>query len=251
MGEKKNGRQRGLDQRRRLRHGGRDGTALRPAGGAGRHRRRGRRAGRIAGRGHPGCGGEAIFLPCDVRREAEVRDSIQATVAAFSSLRTIVNSAGIVHVRLLHEYDEQDWDDLMAVNLKSVFFSIKHGYAHLKWLRRSYVVNVGSIGSFTGQATTPAYNTSKAAVLQLTRGIALDYAADGLRCNCGCPGITDTPMLRYHLSKAADPEGTLRGRLRRVPIGTVLEPEQIARAILFFSCEDSAGITGTSLVVDG
>lgn len=196
-------------------------------------------------------GGEAIFLPCDVRREAEVRDSIQATVATFGSLRTIVNSAGVVHVRLLHEYDEQEWDDLMAVNLKSVFFSIKHGYAHLKRLRRSYVVNVGSIGSFTGQATTPAYNTSKAAVLQLTRGIALDYAADGLRCNCVCPGITDTPMLRYHLSKAADPEGTLRGRLRRVPIGTVLEPEQISRAILFFSCEDSAGITGTSLVVDG
>ena len=113
------------------------------------------------------------------------------------------------------------------------------------------MVNIGSVGSFIGQAGTPAYTTSKHAVLGLSRSIALDYAVDGLRCNCICPGITDTPMLRFHLNTTADPEATLAERLRRVPMGVALMPADIARAALYFCCEDSAGITGTSLVVDG
>ena len=113
------------------------------------------------------------------------------------------------------------------------------------------MVNVGSISSFVGQATTPAYTASKGALLSLTQSIALDYAADGLRGNCVCPGITDTPLLRQHLQAAADPVASLRGRLQRVPLGRILTPDEIARAALYLSCEDSAGITGTSLVIDG
>lgn len=196
-------------------------------------------------------GAQAIYQECDVRAETQVRGAIDAAAAAFGGLQIVVNCAGVVHVKQLHEYDEAEWDDLMGVNLKSIFFSIKHAYPHLRKNRRSYMVNVGSIGSFTGQANTPAYNTSKAAVLQISRGIAVDYAADGLRCNCVCPGITDTPMLRYHLRTTPDPDATLRQRLRRVPTGVALVPEDIAKAILYLSCEDSSGITGTSLVVDG
>lgn len=122
--------------------------------------------------------------------------------------------------------------------------------AHLRKNKRSYIVNVGSISSFVGQARTPVYTASKHAVLGLSRSIALDYAAIGVRCNCVCPGITDTPLLRYHLSSEGDPEETLRKRLRRVPMGVRLMPREIARSVLYFSCEDSAGITGTSLVVD-
>ena len=101
-----------------------------------------------------------------------------------------------------------------------------------------------------GQALTPAYTTSKHAIVGLTKSIALDYAADRIRCNCICPGITDTPMLRQHLNAQPDPEAALAARLRRVPLGRVLTPEDIARAILFLSCEDSSGITGTTLVID-
>ena len=128
---------------------------------------------------------------------------------------------------------------------------MKHAYPHLKKNSRSYVVNIGSVGSFISQPATPSYIASKGAVLMLSRSIALDYAADGLRCNCVCPGITDTPLLRYHMSKAPDPEAALAARLRRVPMGVALTPHDIAKAVLYFSCEDSAGITGTSLIVDG
>lgn len=196
-------------------------------------------------------GGRAKFLECDVSDEAAVHSSIDQTVSEFGGLQTIVNCAGIVQIKLLHELDAADWDRVMNVNVKSIFLSVKHGLAHLKKNPRSYIVNIGSVGSFVGQRSTPAYTSSKGAVMQLSKSIALDYAADGIRCNCVCPGITDTPMLREHLRTSAEPQTALRNRLRRVPIGVVLTPNDIAKAVLYFSCEDSAGITGTSLVVDG
>jgi NAD(P)-dependent dehydrogenase (short-subunit alcohol dehydrogenase family) len=201
--------------------------------------------------GRIGSTGPMIFLQADVSSEEQVRDSLAKTVARFAGLNIIVNCAGLVHVKLLHEYEQAEWDRLMGVNLKSIFFSVKHGLQYLRCHAPSYVVNVGSISSFVGQAATPAYTASKAAVLGLTRSIALDYAALGLRCNCVCPGITDTPMLREHLNKTSDPEATLSERLRRVPMRSALQPADIANAVLYLSCEDSAGVTGTSLVVDG
>jgi len=196
-------------------------------------------------------GGRAKFIATDVAVENEVRASIDETVGEFGSLQIMVNCAGIIHVAPLHEYSEPEWDRLMGVNVKGIFFALKHGLVHLKKNAQSYMVNVGSISSFVGQAETPAYTASKGAVLQLSRSIALDYAVEGLRCNCLCPGITDTPMLRRHLKNSHDPEAALAQRLRRVPAGAALAPIEIARSILYLSCEDSAGVTGTSLNVDG
>ncbi len=196
-------------------------------------------------------GGQARFIECDVTQEEALRASMQQTVAEFGGLQIIVNCAGIVHVAPLHEYSSAQWDLLMGVNLKSIFFAVKHGIAHLKQNKRSYVVNIGSVGSFIGQPSTPAYTASKGAVLQLSKSIALDYAGDGLRCNCICPGITDTPMLRFHMSQSPDADAALAARLRRVPTGVALTPHDIAKAVLYLSCEDSSGITGTSLLIDG
>lgn len=196
-------------------------------------------------------GASALFTPCDVADELQVQASIEQTVELFGGLQIVVNAAGIVHVGPLDAYTSDEWDRLMAVNMKSIFLSLKHAIRHLKANPRSYVVSIGSISSFVGQAQTPAYTASKGAVLQLSRSIALDYAAVGLRSNCICPGITDTPMLREHLSHAANPEEQLAERLRRVPTGVLMEPGDIAKAALFLACEDSSGITGTSLVVDG
>jgi NAD(P)-dependent dehydrogenase (short-subunit alcohol dehydrogenase family) len=198
-----------------------------------------------------GSGSAAQFSECDVTSEEQVRASIAHAVQTFGGLEILVNCAGIVHVKLLHEYTVQEWDTLMAVNLRSIFFSIKHGIEHLRRNPRSYMVNVGSISSYVGQAGTPAYTASKGGVLLLSQSIALDYAGDGLRCNCVCPGITDTPMLRHHLQAVSDPAGTLAKRLHRVPLGRALTPDDIARTVLYLSCEDSAGVTGTSVVVDG
>jgi len=165
-------------------------------------------------------------------------------------LDIVINNAGMVHIKPLHEYTERQWDHVMNVNVKSMFFATKHAIPHLRRSGRGYIVNVGSISSFVGQALTPVYTTTKHAVVGLTKSIALDYAVDGIRCNCVCPGITDTPMLREHLNAQPDPSAALAKRLRRVPMGVALLPHDAAKTILFLSCEDSSGITGTTLVID-
>ncbi len=195
-------------------------------------------------------GGEAFPVTCDVRSEKQVRDSLRRTVERFGGLDILVNNAGMVQVKPLHEYTESQWDEVINVNVKSMFLATKHAVRYLRRSKRSHIVNVGSISSFVGQALTPVYTTSKHAIVGLTRSIALDYAANGVRCNCVCPGITDTPMLREHLDVHPDPEAALDARLRRVPLGIALTPDDVARSILFLSCEDSAGITGTTLVID-
>lgn len=196
-------------------------------------------------------GKKAMAIAADVADEAQVKTSLDRCAEHFGHLDIIINCAGVVHVKPLHEYSEAEWDRLMGINVKSIFFSVKHGIAPLRKQTRSYMVNIGSVGTFVGQPNTPAYTASKGAVLQLTRSIALDYAADGLRCNCVCPGITDTPMLRYHMRTLPDPEAALAQRLRRVPMGVPLTPMDIARNILYLCTEDSAGVTGTSLIIDG
>lgn len=195
-------------------------------------------------------GGKAIVFEGDMSREAEVAASVAATVKQFGRLDIVVNNAGIVEIGDLHTYGEEQWDRVMAVNVKSMFLAFKHAFPHLRAARRSYVVNVGSISSFVGQARTPVYTTSKHAVLGLTRSIALDYAVHGIRCNCICPGITETPMLWEHLNVHPNPQGALDERLKRVPMGVSLSPRDVAKTVRYFSCEDSVGITGTSLTVD-
>jgi NAD(P)-dependent dehydrogenase (short-subunit alcohol dehydrogenase family) len=195
-------------------------------------------------------GGKAQFFECDVRKEDSVRNSIDQTTQTFGGLHIIINCAGIVQVKQLHELEVAEWDRLMDINLKSIFLSTKHAIPHLRKNQRSYIVNIGSIGSFISQSSTPAYIASKGGVLMLSKSIALDYARDGVRCNCICPGITDTPMFREHMDKAPDPEAAIAARLRRVPMGVSLTPHDIAKSALYFSCEDSAGVTGTSLIID-
>jgi NAD(P)-dependent dehydrogenase (short-subunit alcohol dehydrogenase family) len=195
-------------------------------------------------------GGEAIGLRADVADEMAVGKSLRQTAERFGGLDIVVNNAGMVDVRQLHDYTAAQWDRVMNVNLKSMFFAFKHALPFLRKRTRSWVVNVGSISSFVGQAGTPVYTASKHAIVGLTKSIALDYAAAGVRCNCICPGITDTPMLREHLDATPDPEATLAARLKRVPMGVALTPLDVARSVLFFSCDDSAGVTGASLVID-
>src|SRR5436305_5924595 len=125
-------------------------------------------------------GHDVLPIACDVSNERQVRDSIRATVARFRGLDVLVNNAGMVHVKALHKYTESEWDRVMGVNVKSMFFALKHALPHLRRAGRSYIVNVGSISSFVGQAMTPVYTTSKHAIVCLTKSIALHDVIDGV-----------------------------------------------------------------------
>ena len=141
---------------------------------------------------------------------------------------------------------------MMDVNLKSVFLMVKHSLPWLHLAPQPTVVNIGSVSSFVAQQRTPAKHVaSKGGVLQLSKALALDLAPDGIRVNCVCPGITETPMIRFHVNATPDPERTLRERLGRVPLRRAMSPREIADAVLYLSSDQSSGVTGTSLVVDG
>lgn len=196
-------------------------------------------------------GYKALFVKCDVTCATDVEQSIKAAVDTFGGLHILVNNAAIVDVGMLHEADESTWTQMIDTNVKSIYYSLKCAFAQFEKNGQSYIVNVGSISSLVAQDRTPIYSTTKGAVLQLTRSIAVDYARYGIRCNCVCPGITETPLLRSHIESLHDPEEHLAIRLRRVPLNRILTPYDIGKSILYFSCEDSAGVTGTSVIVDG
>lgn len=139
----------------------------------------------------------------------------------------------------------------MAVNVKSVFLATRHAVPQMRRNGKGAIVNTGSIASFTGQVGTPVYSASKGAIALLTKSLALDLGRDGIRVNCICPGITDTPMLREHLGHGDEGEARIRARLARVPLGKILRPEDVARAALYLVCDESDGITGVLHVVDG
>jgi NAD(P)-dependent dehydrogenase (short-subunit alcohol dehydrogenase family) len=196
-------------------------------------------------------GNEAFFAHTDVTNEADIQRMVEATIARWGRIDVLFNNAGVVMVKPLEQMTEEDWDSVMAVNVKSAFFAIKHVVPHMRRQGGGTIVNNGSISSFNGQYGTPVYSASKGAIALLSKSLALDYGRDRIRVNCLCPGITDTPMLREHIGHGSEGEARIRARLSRVPTGEILSPEDVARAALYLASDDSVGVTGILHVVDG
>jgi NAD(P)-dependent dehydrogenase (short-subunit alcohol dehydrogenase family) len=193
----------------------------------------------------------AEFFPCDVSSESQVSGAIQKIATRFGGISCLVNNAGIVLVKDVEACSVADWDRVFDVNVKSIFLMVKYCLPFLRREKGASVVNVSSVSGLVAQKGTPAYVASKGAVLMLSKALALDLAGDGIRVNCVCPGITDTPMLRAHAGATNDPELTLRQRTSRVPLARMLSPDEIADAVLYLASERASGITGTELVIDG
>jgi NAD(P)-dependent dehydrogenase (short-subunit alcohol dehydrogenase family) len=196
-------------------------------------------------------GNKAFFARADVSNETEVKRAIELAMERWGRIDVLFNNAGIVLVKSVEEMTADEWDRVMAVNVKGAFLAIKHAVPHMRRNGGGAILNTGSIMSFAGQLGTPAYSASKGAIALLTKSLALDLGRDHIRVNCICPGITDTPMLREHLGHGSEGEARIRTRLSRVPTGKILSPEDIARAALYLVSDDSLGVTGTLHVVDG
>ena len=196
-------------------------------------------------------GGSAFFHRVDVAIEDEIVETVRATVARWNRIDIVFNNAGVVLVKPLIEMSAAEWDRVMAINVKSAFLMTKYAVPYMKLAGGGAILNTGSIASFTGQLNTPAYSASKGAIALLTKSLALDFGRDGIRVNCLCPGITDTPMLRQHLGDGPAGEARIQARLSRVPTGEILTPEDVARAALYLVSDDSRGISGILHVVDG
>ncbi len=200
----------------------------------------------INGEGH-----QAVFSRVDVAREAEIARMIEEAAARWDRIDILFNNAGVLLVKPVEQMSEEEWDRVMAINVKAAFLAIKHVVPHMRRVGKGAILTTGSIGSFTGQVGTPAYSASKGAIALLTKSLALDLGRDNIRVNCVCPGITDTPMLREHLGHGTEGENRIRARLARVPTGKILSPEDVARAAVYLVSDESEGITGILHVIDG
>ena len=195
--------------------------------------------------------GQAEFLALDVTNEENCRRVAKTVFDSQGRMDVLVNNAGIGHVGTMMQTSGADLDRLYAVNVRGVFNVTKAFLPDMLKRKSGNIINLASIGGVVGVRDRVAYCTTKFAVAGLTKSMALDHAQDGIRVNCICPGITDTPMLREHIESAGDPAAVIRERTARVPVGRFLTPEDIARGALYLVSDDSEGVTGIAHVVDG
>jgi len=197
-------------------------------------------------------GGRALAVCADVSLAGPARRTVEAAVAEFGTVDILVNNAGVELKRPVEETTEEEWDRVLAVNLKSAFLMSKYVIPIMKRAGRGAIVNNSSVGYFIAAANSTAYGASKAGMMALTRGMALELAPYGIRVNAVCPGVIDTPMNERNLARAEDPEAMRRSWFEITPLRKLGRPEDVARAILFLACEeDAAFITGTPLIIDG
>ena len=197
-------------------------------------------------------GGKAEFWHLDVRKESEVKAVFQAVNEHFGRIDVLVNNAGISGAnRPTHEITEEEWDNLMAVNVKGVFFCTKHAIPYLKKSGGGSIINLSSIYGIVGAGDVPPYHASKGAVRLMTKNDALIYAADNIRVNSIHPGFIWTPMVEEFAGEQGD-IAEARKRLDVLhPIGHVGQPDDIGWGIVYLASEEAKFITGSELVIDG
>jgi len=196
-------------------------------------------------------GGRAIAVQGDVGRLKDAETMVEATVAAFGRLDILVNNAGQGGSGSLLETSEEQWDRIHDTNLKGIFLVSRAALPHMIEQKDGRIINVASQLGLVGRRKAAAYAAAKAGAVNITRAMALDYAADGIRVNALCPGAVDTDLLWRGWKNGRGPSGTLEDLIKMHPLGRIGKPEEIAYGILFLAGDESSFMTGASLVLDG
>ncbi len=198
-------------------------------------------------------GARAIFVRADVAKDADAARLVDQAVTAFGGLDILINNAGIAFAAPAAETSEADWDRVLGVNLKGPFLCSRAAVPHMLKQGGGAIINISSIAGERAPRRTTAYSVSKAGVIALTRSMAVDYASGGVRVNCICPGMTDTPMLRRAAEgiSPGDFQAAYQSWAKGLPMGRPGTAEEVAAAVLFLASPAASFITGTVLDVDG
>jgi NAD(P)-dependent dehydrogenase (short-subunit alcohol dehydrogenase family) len=191
-------------------------------------------------------GGEAIALAADITHEAACQQIVEATVARFGRMTTLVNSAGVRPERRDPTPAPLEWERVLSVNLTGTYLASRAALPTLVASGAASITNLASIFGLVGGSTSSSYAASKGAIVNLTRQMALEWAPR-VRVNCVCPGVIETPMTAGLRQDPAWAESVLK----RYPLGRFGLPEEIAAAILYLASDESAFVTGVALPVDG
>jgi NAD(P)-dependent dehydrogenase (short-subunit alcohol dehydrogenase family) len=196
-------------------------------------------------------GGVCRFVQCDVSNAAEVKAMVEAAVSFCGELQILVNNAAIWRPGRVTELSEELWDQVLNTNLKGIFLVSREVIPLLPTTGGAAILNIASVAGLVGSKEAAAYNASKGGVVNLTRGMALDFAQDNIRVNCLCPGLIDTPqgdMVVDHYAPGQDHHTAMQSWQ---PLARRGLPEDAAKAALYLVSDDAAFATGSILVVDG
>ena len=198
-------------------------------------------------------GAAALFLAHDVTAEADWIANLERAAAAFGRLDILVNNAGIGPAGTIEKTSLEDWRRVHAVNLDGIFLGCKHGIAHLRAAGGGAIVNMSSVAGLMGTPTLVAYGSSKGAVRQLTKSVALHCAArrDAIRCNSIHPVFAATPMVEKMIAASKAPNATRRALEDQVPLGRLAEAEEVAALALYLASDEARFVTGGEFVIDG
>jgi len=193
-----------------------------------------------------------LYLPADHRRAEDCQNAVQQTISAFGRIDILFNNAGIVVSGTAETTTEQDWQDTLALNVTAVWRMSALVIPHMRRQGGGVIVNNASDWGLVGAAGVVAYCTSKGAVIQMTRAMAMDHAADRIRINAICPGDTFVERwLKDGYYRFSGAVSEAEARVSDLPLGRVAETSEIAKAVLFLASPDSSFMTGATLVVDG
>jgi len=197
-------------------------------------------------------GGEGAIVLGDVAQSAFCDEAVTRTVSAYGRVDLLANVAGVIWRGDALGTGDEDWRRVMATNLDGTFFMARAAIRAMRGSGGGVIVNVASTLGLVGRPGVLAYCASKGAVVSLTRALALDHAADGVRVNAVCPGAVDTPMLvSGHGGDGTSPEEVLARNRMAIPQGRIPKPVEIAHLILFLASDESRHITGAAIPIDG
>lgn len=196
-------------------------------------------------------GGRASFVQTDVSKKEDIQKLVAEAVGQAGKIDVLFNNAAINFFGKVTETPEDVWERVMATNVRSVYLGCKYAIPVMLENGGGSIINTASVAAVVGLKNLAAYTASKGAVMQLTKNIALDYAAQGIRANALCPGVTATEMTLKVIADSADPAATRHRYDTGRPMGRIGEPIEIAQAALFLASDESSYMTGTFLLVDG
>ena len=202
-------------------------------------------------------GTRIVYSGADLSRPEEARAMMAEAADLLGPVDILVNNAGIQHVAALHEFPDDKWDLLLAVNLSAAFHTIKAAVPAMRERRWGRIVNTASVLGMVGAPHKPAYVAAKHGIIGLTKSVSIELAPHGITCNAVCPGTVLTPIIEKQIAQQAQVTGLPEGQvlkavfLEKMPTGRLIAPEEVAAAISFLCSDAAASITGAVIPVDG